>query len=41
VARSVEPEGDIHATADYRRHVAGVLAARALIEAAGRLEVRA
>jgi carbon-monoxide dehydrogenase medium subunit len=41
VARSVEPEGDIHATADYRRHVAGVLAARALIEAAGRLEVGA
>jgi CO/xanthine dehydrogenase FAD-binding subunit len=41
VARRVEPEGDIHATADYRRHVAGVLAARALAEAAGRMEVQA
>ena len=32
----VEPEGDIHATADYRRHLTRVLTARALAEAAGR-----
>ena len=32
----VEPEADIHATADYRRHLARVLTARALAEAAGR-----
>jgi carbon-monoxide dehydrogenase medium subunit len=31
-----EPEGDIHATADYRRHLADVLTVRALREAAGR-----
>ncbi|MBE3009852.1 FAD binding domain-containing protein [Microbispora sp. NEAU-D428] len=30
----IEPEGDIHATADYRRHLTGVLAARALRDAA-------
>jgi carbon-monoxide dehydrogenase medium subunit len=29
----VEPEPDIHATADYRRHLAGVLTERALREA--------
>jgi carbon-monoxide dehydrogenase medium subunit len=33
----LDPEGDIHATARYRRHVAGVLATRALLEAAGRM----
>lgn len=33
----LDPEGDIHATARYRRHVAGVLASRALLEAAGRM----
>ncbi|MGH8970135.1 MAG: FAD binding domain-containing protein [Actinomycetes bacterium] len=32
----VEPEADIHATADYRRHLVGVLTARGLAEAAGR-----
>jgi len=32
----VDPEGDIHATADYRRHLARVLTGRALSEAAGR-----
>jgi carbon-monoxide dehydrogenase medium subunit len=30
---SLEPEGDIHATADYRRHLARVLTARALAQA--------
>lgn len=33
----VEPEADIHASADYRRHLARVLTARALAEAAGRV----
>ncbi|GII92098.1 FAD binding domain-containing protein [Sinosporangium siamense] len=31
----IEPEADIHASADYRRHLAGVLAARAVDEANG------
>jgi carbon-monoxide dehydrogenase medium subunit len=29
----LEPEGDIHATADYRLHLAQVLTARALAQA--------
>ena len=33
----VDPEADIHATADYRRHLARVLTGRALAEAAGRV----
>jgi carbon-monoxide dehydrogenase medium subunit len=33
VRTSIEPEGDIHATADYRRHLAGVLATRAVAAA--------
>jgi carbon-monoxide dehydrogenase medium subunit len=32
----IEPEADIHATADYRSHLVGVLTSRALAEAAGR-----
>jgi carbon-monoxide dehydrogenase medium subunit len=41
VASALDPEGDIHASADYRRHVAGVLAARAVTQAAGRVRMRA
>jgi carbon-monoxide dehydrogenase medium subunit len=33
VSSSVSPNGDIHASADYRRHLAGVLAKRALTTA--------
>jgi carbon-monoxide dehydrogenase medium subunit len=32
----IDPEDDIHATADYRRHLAHVLTDRALREAQGR-----
>ena len=38
---ALDPEGDIHASSDYRKHVAGVLAARAIIQAAGRVRVQA
>jgi carbon-monoxide dehydrogenase medium subunit len=37
VAREVEPDSDIHATAEYRRHVAGILTLRALQRAAEQL----
>ena len=33
VRDQVEPEADIHASADYRRHLAGVLADRAVRDA--------
>jgi carbon-monoxide dehydrogenase medium subunit len=36
VAAELDPPSDIHASADYRRHLAGVLAARAVAQAAGR-----
>ncbi len=36
VGPAIDPQSDVHATAAYRRHVAGVLARRALREAAGR-----
>jgi carbon-monoxide dehydrogenase medium subunit len=35
VAGDIDPGGDVHATAAYRRHVAGVLARRVLTEACG------
>jgi carbon-monoxide dehydrogenase medium subunit len=38
VRAEVDPSDDLHATAAYRRHVAGVLAARALRSAIGRAE---
>ncbi len=36
VEAAIEPEADIHASADYRRHLAHVLVRRALAEAQGR-----
>ena len=38
--QQLDPEPDIHATADYRRHLAGVLTQRALLEALGEAQVR-
>jgi carbon-monoxide dehydrogenase medium subunit len=33
VREGVDPAGDLHATAEYRRHVAGTLAGRAMLAA--------
>jgi aerobic carbon-monoxide dehydrogenase medium subunit len=41
VAEALEPDSDIHASAEYRKEVAGVLARRALESALARLENRA
>jgi hypothetical protein len=38
--QQIDPEPDIHATSDYRRHLAGVLTQRALLEALGEAQVR-
>ncbi|MCU1363843.1 MAG: carbon-monoxide dehydrogenase (Acceptor) [Acidimicrobiaceae bacterium] len=37
-ASSLDPSGDLHGTPQYRRHLAGVLTERALVEAHGRVE---
>lgn len=37
-ASGLDPSGDLHGTPEYRRHLAGVLAERALVEAYGRLQ---
>ncbi len=39
-AQELEPESDLHASADYRREVGGVLARRALLQAAARIHVQ-
>lgn len=41
VEGALDPDSDIHATAAYRKHVAGVLAARAIADAAGRTRMQA
>ncbi len=41
VIDAVDPESDIHATAEYRRHLAGTLAARAVTAAAAHAAERA
>jgi aerobic carbon-monoxide dehydrogenase medium subunit len=38
--QQLDPEPDIHATSDYRRHLAGVLTQRALLEALAEAQVR-
>ncbi len=41
VRQQVQPESDLHATADYRRHLAGVLTIRAAREALSRIGLAA
>jgi aerobic carbon-monoxide dehydrogenase medium subunit len=41
VDAAIEPEADIHATADYRRHLAHVLVRRAMVQARTAAEARA
>jgi carbon-monoxide dehydrogenase medium subunit len=41
VSDALDPGDDIHASARYRRHVAGVLAARTVLEAGARMQVPA
>ena len=40
VSTEVEPESDVHATADYRKHLAGALTTRALQRAVARCHSR-
>jgi CO/xanthine dehydrogenase FAD-binding subunit len=40
VSGEVEPEGDLHASEQFRRHLAGTMATRALVRAAERAELR-
>jgi carbon-monoxide dehydrogenase medium subunit len=41
VAAALDPDGDIHASGRYRRHVAGILTTRAILDAARRMRVTA
>lgn len=38
-SKDLEPDSDIHASAEYRKEVGGVLARRALVQAAGRMAI--
>jgi CO/xanthine dehydrogenase FAD-binding subunit len=40
VSQQVEPEADLHASEDFRRHLAGTMATRALVRAAERTAQR-
>lgn len=41
VSNTLDPDGDIHATANYRKHIAGVLTRRGLTQAASHIGVPA